>query len=38
MSLAYFMQGNVSKADAINTEIIKNKAQAALRLGESRTH
>lgn len=35
MSLAYYLQGNASKADAINTEIIKNKAQAVLRSGYS---
>ncbi|MEK3659125.1 fibronectin type III domain-containing protein [Paenibacillus sp. FSL F4-0236] len=33
MSLAYFMQGNVSKADAINTEIIKKQGTSGASLG-----
>ncbi|WP_313640181.1 fibronectin type III domain-containing protein [Paenibacillus sp.] len=33
MSLAYYMQGNTSKADAINTEIIKKQGTSGASLG-----
>lgn len=33
MSLAYYLQGNASKADAINTEIIKKQGTSGASLG-----